>query len=391
MQRRAFSRLAITGALGTLSLEAAHGTHKKNPSNAGSGEGRSSARITRGTMEHEFPLIEVAGGAYKMGRQHGEQARALVKRYLLWIERITGKPRGLLCENAMSFLPAMERLSPKFVEEIRGLADGAGISFPEAVLCQARAEASHSWEGGCTAFALRGKATAGGEILAGQNQDLEPEYADVAILLRVSPNDGRPRALMFTFAGQLGYAGINEYGVSHFASALYGFKWRPGLPHYPLKRLILEQKTMQEAIGLLEKHRTCSAANLVLADGQGSIGDVEIRPEGTVVFNDDHADKRLHTNHYLTSQFVRFEDNHLSDSRPRLERIRALVNEAWGKIDVGTMKDFLADHQGDPGGICRHGERGMHSISGYIAEPTKGILHVRRGHGCLGTWTAYRV
>ncbi|PYV83218.1 MAG: hypothetical protein DMG05_26565, partial [Acidobacteria bacterium] len=113
------------------------------------------------------------------------------------------------------------------------------------------------------------------------------------------------------------------------------------------------------------------AANLVLADGRGGIGDVEVRPECTVIYDDDHADRRLHTNHYLTSRFVRFEDNHLSDSRPRLERIRALVSQAWGMIDVDTMKEFLADHQGDPGGICRHGERGMHSISGYIAEPAK--------------------
>src|SRR5437899_1132414 len=198
MERRAFNKLAVTGAVGALALGATHGTSMTNSSESARG-----SAVARGTMEHAFPLLEVAGGAYEMGRQHGEQARALVKKYLVWIERITGEPRDRLCRNAMSFLPAMERLSPKLVEEIRGLADGAGISFPEAVLCQARAEASHSWEGGCTAFALRGEATAGGLVLAGQNQDLEPEYADVAILLRVRPNDGRPRALMFTFAGQL--------------------------------------------------------------------------------------------------------------------------------------------------------------------------------------------
>lgn len=33
----------------------------------------------------------------------------------------------------------------------------------------------------------------------------------------------------------------------------------------------------------------------------------------------------------------------------------------------------------------------MHTISGYIAEPAKGLLHIRRGHGCLGTWQAYSV
>jgi hypothetical protein len=55
------------------------------------------------------------------------------------------------------------------------------------------------------------------------------------------------------------------------------------------------------------------------------------------------------------------------------------------------MKTILADHQGDPAAICRHGADNMISVSGYIAEPDKGLLHVRRGPGCTGTWTAYEV
>ena len=87
--------------------------------------------------EHTFPLIEVSGGAYQLGYEHGAQAADLVQKYLLWIERMTGKSRDLLCQNAMAFLPMMEKLSPAFVEEVRGLADVADISFEEAVLCQA--------------------------------------------------------------------------------------------------------------------------------------------------------------------------------------------------------------------------------------------------------------
>lgn len=341
--------------------------------------------------EHTFPLIEVSGSAYQMGYQHGAQAADLVQKYLLWIERLTGKPRNLLNQNAMAFLPMMEGLSPAFVEEVRGLADGAGISFEEAMLCQARAEAARVNEGGCTAFALTGSATADGRPLAGQNQDLEPEYADVAILLHVKPPCGRPRAVIFTFAGQLGYSGMNQYGLAHFANALYDFQWRPGTPHYPLKRVMLEQRNVEACVKLLQRHRTCSAANVVICDGEGQIGDVEIRPEGIAPFEDAHADCCLHTNHYLTPDFVDYETNSLPDSCPRLDRIRVLIRENWGKITVETMKRILADHEGDPGGICRHGERDMHSISGYIAEPTKGVLHVRRGHGCLGTWRTYPV
>lgn len=338
-----------------------------------------------------FPLLEVSGSAYEMGYQHGAQAAPLIERYLRLTERLTGKPRDLLCRNAMALLPYMEALSPAFVEEIRGLADGAGIRFEEAVLCQARAEAGRIPEGGCTAFALTGAATADGRPLIGQNQDLEPEYADIALLLRVRPSDGRPRALMFTFAGQLGYSGMNETGLCHFANALYDALWQPGLPHYPLKRVMLEQRSADECVGLLARHRTCSAANALICDGAGVIRDVEVRPEGTALFVDDHADWVVHANHYLSDDFAPHETNSLPDSCPRLARMRALVRAKWGQITVETMQQILADHAGDPGGICRHGAAGMHSISGYIAEPAHRRLHVRRGHGCLGTWTAYEV
>ena len=63
MERRAFSKLAITGALGTLSSGAAGSSDGKNRSStpSGSGRGQVAIGIERGTMEHEFPLIEVEG------------------------------------------------------------------------------------------------------------------------------------------------------------------------------------------------------------------------------------------------------------------------------------------------------------------------------------------
>ena len=42
-------------------------------------------------------------------------------------------------------------------------------------------------------------------------------------------------------------------------------------------------------------------------------------------------------------------------------------------------------------GYCGYIAGGTHSICGYIAEPEHNLLHVRRGHGCLGTWTTYEV
>jgi isopenicillin-N N-acyltransferase-like protein len=340
---------------------------------------------------HEFPLISVAGNSYDMGYQHGVQAADLIVKYILWIEKSNRKDRSELGHNALAFLPLIEQLSPALVEEIRGLAAGANIPFEEALLCQTRGATAQAQPEGCTAFSLTGTATATGHPLAGQNQDLPPEFSDLGIVLHLKPNDGRPRAITFTFAGQLGYMGMNQNGIAHFANGLGNAPWQMGLPHYPLKRVLLEKRTVAECIELLKEFRLCSPGNMVFCDGQGAIADVEIRPEGIALYEDEHPDRRLHTNHYITPEFAPHETYDLEDSCPRLERIRQLVQTHWGKITVDTLKTILADHHNDPGAICRHGGKGIHSIAGYIAEPEKNLFHVRRGHGCIGTWKAYEV
>jgi len=342
-------------------------------------------------VKDTFPLVEVRGTSYEMGRQYGEQASDLIAGYLLLIERITGLSRDTLCANAIQFLPRMEALSPLFVQEVRGLGEGAGISFEEAVLCQVRGEGGHAWPEGCTSFALRREATADGQLLVGQNQDMPPEFSDVSVVLRVQPTDGRPRAVIYTFAGQLGYFGMNEHGVCNYANSIYDFAWQPGLAHYPLKRVCLEQRTVDQCLALFRQHKVCSAANTVLADGQGNMTSAEIRSEGVALYAGDHPNAIVHTNHHLSDDFAPLETGSLPDSFPRHKRMTELVRTHWGGITVETMQMLLADHDGDPYGICRHGGGGWHSTSGHIAEPQKGLLHIRRGHGCTGSWETYAV
>ena len=85
---------------------------------------------------HTFPLIDVAGDAYTMGREHGEQARELVQQYLLWIDRLTGLSRDVLCANAIRFLPAMaiQVMSPTAARLVTPAKVSAAASESDAVV-----------------------------------------------------------------------------------------------------------------------------------------------------------------------------------------------------------------------------------------------------------------
>jgi hypothetical protein len=66
-------------------------------------------------MSDTFPLIEVSGSSYEMGYQHGEQAAQFIRRYILWIEKLSQEPPEVLRQNTIAFLPTIEALSPSFV------------------------------------------------------------------------------------------------------------------------------------------------------------------------------------------------------------------------------------------------------------------------------------
>ena len=211
---------------------------------------------------HQFPLIEVAGTPREMGRQHGEQAAALITRYLAWIEKSTGKDRDELGARARAFEPFIDTLNPLLLDEVRGLAEGAAIPYEHALLCQARGEAVKAPLESCTAFALNATATRHGQTLAGQNQDLPPEFSDIGIVLHLKPSDGRPRAITFTFAGQLGYMGMNHLGVAHFANGLGNAEWRLATPHYPLNHTSVKAQPPSERaaprVHYKESHKSCT-------------------------------------------------------------------------------------------------------------------------------------
>ena len=60
-----------------------------------------------------------------------------------------------------------------------------------------------------------------------------------------------------------------------------------------MKRLLLEQRTIDEVLGLLRRVPVCSSGNYVLCDGAGHIADVELTPEGFTLLEDQEKESMM--------------------------------------------------------------------------------------------------
>ena len=125
-------------------------------------------------------------------------------------------------------VPVVESFDPAYLEEMRGIAEGAGEPFAGIMLMNARTEmvaaarqqqVQQHFPDGCTAALALPEASADGQLLHGQNWDWRAECAETGVVLKIRRDDG-PDILTFTEAGGLARSGLNSAGIGLTANAL---------------------------------------------------------------------------------------------------------------------------------------------------------------------------
>ena len=352
----------------------------------------------------KFPLIEVSGTNYEMGRQHGELCgqgiRHFVEAMYSETKEHTGWSREEVIPRALVYDKYIEEFAPHLYQEMKGIAEGSAVSFEEILMLQVRGEFTQPVTGGqeCTSYAILGKETIEGEVLVGQNQDLTESFQDQGIMLHMAPKEG-PRMLCCTLAGSLGHNGINSYGLGWAANALDSGGWREGVPRYVLFRRMLEQESVDAAISELRRARRASSCNYVLAHASGVIADVETLVEGDGVLRPENG-FLAHANDYLIPELM--EHDKLLPEHPdtaiRAERMKELLTKHSGSLSVETMMEILKDHHNYPQSICRHQlsdpeaeTATLKTISSMISRPASGLMHVAVGNPCQNEYHTYEL
>ena len=211
--------------------------------------------------ENGLALFKLGGSPYEIGYQHGKLGEEGIKDFLNIIvnhgkELVPGLTKETAIARAKPYIPFIEASALHLAQEIKGIADGAGISLEEAYLLQVRAEFTQvtvekeSESGGCTSFAIGKHRTEDGEVWVGQNLDLTPFYKGFGVMLHITPEKG-PVILCYSQIGSVAHAGINSAGMGWAANALYSAGWKPGVPRPILYRMILEKR------GSSRCHQSC--------------------------------------------------------------------------------------------------------------------------------------
>lgn len=344
----------------------------------------------------QFEVIECSGTPYEIGRQWGEGCKESI---LKVSENICNSMASFyqaskeeVVSNAMKFLPTVREFDPYLVEIMRGQADATGLSFEEIFTQKCFNELTFSYNnisGLCTSFAATGKATQDGKTILGQNIDFIP--GTPIDLLKIHHANGLQQFIL-SFSNSSEFI-FSSAGIGMCANATIGNNFSFNIPVGCYLPRVMREKKIQDAMAIL-KQVARGLGYYHLADINGHMSGIEsIHNDFEILYPD--RDMLLHSNHYITERFkvVDTAPQLQPDSYHRLDRIRSLMNQHYGQLNVEIVMKVLADHEHHPNSICRHVDPiapiPSITLASFIMIPSEGVIYIAAGNPCEYEYVRY--
>jgi len=184
------------------------------------------------------------------------------------------------------FVAALRQSNPAMQARLQGIAEGSGLALRSLCLMNAMEAFIGSVEGrtvippigACSALAVRGSHSGGGEPVIARNFDYLPLFQPFYTLRESRPRNGF-RSLDFLVAPQAGTLdGVNEKGLA--ITINYAFVTDQGTPNPLISMWIADAlascSTVDEAARWFTTRPRWGAAVLMLADASGDLASVEL-------------------------------------------------------------------------------------------------------------------
>jgi isopenicillin-N N-acyltransferase-like protein len=353
----------------------------------------------------EVPVLDLAGTPGQIGAGHGEAQRQRIRDYAdEFLGFVLRSSAVTLTEASLWSLWApqlayQQRVAPALVEEMQGIARGAGVSFERIFLLNSLLDLNSFRYlemadnfAGCSTFAVVAEAGTG-KTLIGQTYDMPEFHQKYVTVLRLAPAGG-PKQLVFTFAGIIGAAGQNEAGLAVNINYLSPRDVGVGRLHSVIVRQILAARQLADALTPAVVPPRAGGAHYLVADSHGHVLSIETSGQRHWVFYPD-GNALGHTNHYLAGWLKEVEylrANSIGGSLARYSALRKWLAERGERLRVAELQELTRNHDSYPRSICAHGAdfdppgaRGR-TVAAMVQVPADRLLHLTLGCACEGEY-----
>lgn len=346
----------------------------------------------------ELKVIECSGAPYEIGLQWGEGCKKSIlislENNFNGINMVHQASKEQVIASAMKFLPLVQDFDPYQIEILKGQADGSGISFEEIFMLKCSFELGFYYQqiaAMCTSFAVAGNATKDGQTILGQNIDWAPGTPIDLIKIRHSDELNQ----LVVVLGHSSEYTLSSAGFGLCANSTIGQDYSFNIPLCCYLPKVMRQKNTQDAMGLL-KQTARGFGYYHLADVGGTMLGIEsVHNDFELIYPKE--DVLLHSNHYITERFQKGDlaPIFIPDSFHRLERIKTLMNEHYGRISPEIVMNILSDHDNHPHSICSHVDLNSPfpsaTLASLIMVPAEGAVYIAAGNPCECEYVRYEL
>lgn len=350
--------------------------------------------------------FELTGTPYEIGFAHGKELKHLIPAGIKMCCRFHQlEHQSKLKELTARYLARHAEALPHMVEELKGVADAAGVPFDEIAAMSLRAYnnvVSELPEMAEDCYSLAVIESDRGPLHGGALECVPWMYAVVT----VRPSNGYP-FIHIPWAGtQWGVRGMNEHGFTiGQASIRRGPPVRSDAPkleatkplllcYWVFRECLQRCRTTAEALEFIKQYDF--ASNVVFADAEGDLAAVEAVPGKKVIRRPGHERAVYCTSAFASEEMVSALEcagfDHKNQpmypgAMERFQRFGQKVRETNGTFSYDWIAAVLRSHDGTPGTeFCNAG-----NVCSTIAVPRERKLYVVEGFPCQNEFIPHSI
>jgi len=372
----------------------------------------------------DMKFIDLYGTPRERGRIHGEvlkpEIKEMVGGHIDMINKAGGNPDEYASRivDGAGFLNAAQKWTPHLVEEIKGIAEGAGIDFKVMFAWNLLDEAEWFFQGQnwvnptfrensrCSVLGVNKEGN--NPTIVAQNADMGPSLDGYQTLFHIKHKDSDLEELVLSLPGVTGIYGMNNrsLGVCLNALTMTLNKSPQGLATIFIARGILYQKKLDKAIEFISNVKHASGEAYTFGDEKRAVCFEGSANKVSQFIPYPDANRVYHTNHPLTNDDIWLSLDKpekiapdirkrlkigITNSQTRFQTLEKRLSDMSKPVTVDRVKSILCSHDSSKYPICRHDDRGnITTFSIIMTLSASPEMHVAAGPPCKTGYATYK-